>query len=254
VSGRGAIALVAVLVGATAPPASAAPADFWLGSSFEGLPLTHSEGGHYVYGDCDIEPGSDGGCSPPLQLQNATTCERNPVALDVALRRIVKLRGGAVAATLNAGHVEIGTGRRAVSVYANSPRRAMRAARALRRRFEEAPAALLPPPVYPRPVMAEIQRVRVARTRYSTLTAIARATGVRRFAVRTRLRVGRLLGEAAFRDVREPRRPWSAVERDRQAAFLASEFGERRTARDLGVSRAELRRMVRRVRGLTGGC
>jgi len=46
---------------------------FWLGKSFEGLPLTHSE--HYVrgrasfiYGDCEAT--SDMGCAPPLEVQN----------------------------------------------------------------------------------------------------------------------------------------------------------------------------------------
>jgi hypothetical protein len=251
---RRALLLFALLLCALPPAAVAARGSFWLGPSFEGLPLTHDEPGFYVYGDCDIEPGSEGGCSPPLQVQNATSCERNPVGLDIAPSRLFKLRGGAIAATYEAGHLQMGSGRRAVTVFADSARQAIRAARALRRRFEEAPSARLAPPVYPAPVRREIKRVLVARRQHPTVNSIARATGLPRFAVRTRLRLGRLLGRDSFRQVPEPARPWSAVEQDRQAAFITQDSGERQAARDLGVSRAELRRMLRRVRGLAGRC
>jgi hypothetical protein len=103
-------------------------------------------------------------------------------------------------------------------------------------------------------VRGEIKRVLVARRQHPTVNSIARATGLPRFAVRTRLRLGRLLGRDSFRQVPEPARPWSAVEQDRQAAFITQDSGERQAARDLGVSRAELRRMLRRVRGLAGRC
>jgi hypothetical protein len=45
--------------------ASSAPV-YWLGESFDGLPLTYSTERLLVYGDC--EPESDTGCAPPLQL------------------------------------------------------------------------------------------------------------------------------------------------------------------------------------------
>jgi hypothetical protein len=50
---------------------------YWLGKSFQGLPLTHAEpyvGGRasFVYGDCEAK--SDMGCAPPLEVQNVV-CE-----------------------------------------------------------------------------------------------------------------------------------------------------------------------------------
>ncbi len=39
-----------------------------------------------------------------------------------------------------------------------------------------------------------------------------------------------------------------------KVAFEAHEFGEARTARRLGISRARLRMAIRRVRGLAGDC
>jgi len=49
-------------------------------------------------------------------------------------------------------------------------------------------------------------------------------------------------------------RSWKAVERDRQVAFEAQELGQAPTARRLGIPRAQLRRVILRVRGLTGDC
>jgi hypothetical protein len=48
---------------------------YYLGSSFEGLRLTHAErrgtGAFLAYGDCDLALGqTEGGCGVPLQLQN----------------------------------------------------------------------------------------------------------------------------------------------------------------------------------------
>jgi chromosome segregation protein len=83
--------------------------------------------------------------------------------------------------------------------------------------------------------------------------ALAQATGLPRDAIRSRLRVARLLG-GALAGVKAPTRSWAAVERDRQVAFEARELGEARTARRLGISRAQLRRVILRVRGLTGDC
>jgi len=53
---------------------------FWVGTSFEGLPLTYAEQyngrfGSLMYGTCEIRGGSfsDEGCAPPLEIQN-TIC------------------------------------------------------------------------------------------------------------------------------------------------------------------------------------
>ena len=60
---------------------------YYLGSSFDGLRLTHAEGRRgyalFVYGDCDIPVGFDaGGCHPPLQVQNRT-CDRRRTVVSV---------------------------------------------------------------------------------------------------------------------------------------------------------------------------
>ena len=249
--------LLAAVVGCTLlvpAPAAAAPADFWLGPSFEGLPLdVDTRGGFYDYGPCDPPPGSDGGCASALQVQNSTACERNPVAIDIAPNRIFRVRGGAIAALYSRDRVDVTTGRQAVAVF-SLDRRAIRAVRALRRRSEPAPPRRLPRPVFPRAVREELVRVIVARRRYPTVRSIVRATGVPAWRVRVRLRIARLVGRGALRGVRPPARSWRAVQRDRQAALQANEFGERRTAREFRVTRRELRRMIRRVRGLAGRC
>ena len=63
------------------------PELYYLGASFEGLRLSHADdsprGGFFVYGDCEIPLGRDeGGCSPPLQIQNVT-CPGEPTAVVV---------------------------------------------------------------------------------------------------------------------------------------------------------------------------
>lgn len=74
-TGAGTVALDG-LRAAEAPPA------YWLGERFEGLPLTANAGGverpTFVYGSCEIPPGSDGGCAPPLALQHWPLAERSP--------------------------------------------------------------------------------------------------------------------------------------------------------------------------------
>lgn len=233
--------------GASSPP----PAAYWLGESFRGLPLTATSGSTYLYGDC--EPGPDSGCAPPLQVQNYSACHRNPVGLDVGASRVHLLRGGAVAAAYPTGGVDLGTGRRTVTVFAPNGRLALDAARNVRRRSASQPPALYPPPRYPQPVLRELKRILVARERFPTIVAIARATGLPRGAVRTRLRLARLL-EDSLAGVKAPTRSWRTIEHDRQISFEAGEFGTARTARGYGITRAQVRAAVRRVRGLAGNC
>jgi hypothetical protein len=248
-------ALVALLLASGRGPASAstrAPEAYWLGASFEGLPLTAMPGRSFIYGDCD--PGPDSGCAPPLEVQNWTSCERNPVALDVLPRRVFSVRGGGLAAAYpGPGSIDVGTGRRTVAVFGGADL-AGRAVLRLRRRSAVGPPRRLPRPRYPSAVLRELKRVTAARRRFGTANAIARATGLTPASVRMRLRVARLLGARALRGVRAPTRSVEAVERDRQAALAAYEFGERKAARDLGVTRSQLRRMIRRVRGLAAYC
>jgi hypothetical protein len=51
--------------------AAEGPPSYFLGESFEGIDLTsvEEEGAVFVYGTCEFE-GGDGGCAPPMQVQN----------------------------------------------------------------------------------------------------------------------------------------------------------------------------------------
>ncbi|MEJ7818501.1 MAG: hypothetical protein WKF49_07435, partial [Thermoleophilaceae bacterium] len=207
------------------------------------------------YGDCELPPG-EGGCAPPLQIQNSTTCARNPVALDVSPRRFFRERGGAIVGdyTANAGSFDVGVGGHTVAVFADTRRRARAVVGQLRRRSQAAPPPRLAPPAYPYRVRQELKRVLVARKRSPTARGIARRTGVPVRAVRTRLALGRLVGARALRGIPVPRRSWSAVERDRQVSISAGEESVGAAARQFRLTHAQVRRAVRRVRGLTGSC
>lgn len=233
-----------------------AAAPFWLGQSFEGLPLTTQQSGStggdlFVYGSCEAKP--DSGCSPPLQVQNATTCTRNAVGLDVVPRSIHRVRGAGIAATYERGGIDVSTGRTTAAVYTSTDRRAARAVAALRRRSQSKPGSL-PPPVFPPAVLKELKRVVVAWNRERRVSAVAAALGLRAAHVRTRLTVARLLPARALRAVEPPRRSWANIQRDRQVAFWAHEFGRRKAMEQFELGRAQVRRAVRRVRGLAGEC
>jgi hypothetical protein len=226
-----------------------ASAPFWLGPSFAGNPLVaHNENGTFVYGDCQAK--SDQGCEPPLQVQDRTTCERNPVALDVVPRRVYRLRGRGIAAVYGRGTIDVAGGRTTTTVFARSDRLASRAARALRRHSQGRPHPLVAP-AYPAAVLAELKRVVVAQRRLSDPEAIGRALELGPGHVRTRLRVASLLPAGALREVAVPRRSWAQVQHDRQVAFAAKAH---QAQQRFGLTRAQVRAAVRRVRGLTGSC
>ena len=69
--------------------------------------------------------------------------------------------------------------------------------------------------------------------------------------VRTRMRLARLLPAGVLRDVPVPKRSWAQVQHDRQIAF-AAQTGQAQER--FGLTRAQVLRAVRRVRGLTGVC
>ena len=116
---------------------------YYLGESFDGLPLTHAESsadrkGFFVYGTCEPPPGSEGGCAPPLQVQNFPLARRHPSMFEVAPGtparcRRTRVRGvpAAVFETTD-GALEVYAGETVVVVSAR-PGQTMRAARALRR-------------------------------------------------------------------------------------------------------------------------
>jgi hypothetical protein len=231
------------------PSAKGGP--YRLGGSYRGHPLEATLPDTYVYGTCEAE--SDSGCSPPYQVQHHASCARNPLSLDVAPWRVYRMRRGAIAAAY-ADMIDVGIARHTITVFAPTIGAAARAGRHLRRRSQSAPPPRLPAPVYPTPVLQELKRVVVARERLGSRRQVARETGLHPWQVRTRLRMASLLGRGALAGVEQPGRPWPVVRRERQIALNAIALGRRRAARQAGVSLAELRRMARRVRGLSGRC
>jgi hypothetical protein len=244
------VALLALGLGVAAARPPARP--YWLGPSYLGLRVTATTSHSYVYGSC--KPAPESSCSAPYEVQHHTTCARNPLALDIAPRRVFRFRRGAVAATYPEGDVDVGTGRYTVTVFATSTGRAVRALRQLRRRSERAPSRRLPAPVYPKAVLEELKRVVLARARLRDVGAIARETGLPRAAVQTRLQVAKLLGPKALAKVAPPARPWPVVAQERQLAMFAWAQGVADAARQFGLSQAAVRATMRRVRGLTGRC
>ncbi|WP_354701949.1 hypothetical protein DSM112329_02291 [Paraconexibacter sp. AEG42_29] len=235
----------AASVGAFAADPGGTPGSYWLGEQFAGLPLTDSTDSNYSYGDC--EASGDAGCAPPLQVQNRTSCDRNPIGLDSDPPRVTTLRGGALVARYGGGTADVGTGRRTVTVFAVDERALTAALLGLRRRTQDAPPSALARPVYPRAVLLEIRRAVDARKLAASVPLIAQRTGVPVAGVRTRLAMARALGPGALRGVPAPRRSWKAVSADRQLVLDAS----------LGrapATSAKVKAAAVRVRGLVGDC
>jgi hypothetical protein len=102
---------------------------YYLGDSFEGLPLVHAEGFQgralFVYGTCDVPVGQvDGGCSPPLQLQEEATPVAGPLGCSPRPGRPRPYEHDPSATIVFAGSTMI-------KIYANDPARGRRAAHAL---------------------------------------------------------------------------------------------------------------------------
>lgn len=227
---------------------------YWLGPYFAGLELNGPREPTdltFSYGDCEL-PEGEGGCSVPVQVQNATSCARNPIGLDSIPYKVFLVRGGGLAAAYESTWIDIGTGDKTVTVFANEDEIVGAALREIRPRSDSAPQPLAPP-VYPMPVLRELKRVTAAEARLHEAGAIAGATGLTPTEVRVRLRIAKLLGPDALAGVPVPTMSTATVERLRQLAFRA-QFDLRGTAKEYGMSVASLRKKVRRVRGLTGKC
>jgi hypothetical protein len=253
-------ALLAVLLASSAGgrnggEGQASKDPYWLGPYFAGMRVTHEgayTGPAISYGDCEL-PEGEGGCSLPAQVQTATTCGRNPVAIDSLPYRVFPLRGGGLAVAYNATSVDVGTGNRTVTVYTNELELMSAALREVRRRSEPTPQPL-PPPVYPMTVLRELKRVTAAASRLDGIDAISKAIDIHPDEVRLRLRIADLLGPEALAGVPVPKMSTATVERLRQLVFAADELGFAETARENGLTKAELRAKMRRVRGLVGYC
>jgi hypothetical protein len=259
----GQIALLAVLLagvlvnsaGGRGGEGQASKDPYWLGPYFAGMRVADEEsyaGATVFYGDCEL-PEGEGGCLVPAQVQTTTTCARNPIAIDSLPYRVYSLRGGGLAVAYEATGVDVGTGNRTVTIYTNELELMSAALREVRRQSEPFPQPL-PPPVYPMSVLRELKRVTAAADRLHGVNAIAKAIELTPAEVRVRLQIADLLGPGALAGVPVPTMSTATVERLRQLAFAADELGLAYTARKHGLTKAELRAKIRRVRGLTGDC
>ena len=100
-------------------------------------------------------------------------------------------------------------------------------------------------------VLKELKRVAVAARTPESAEEIGRHLGLGPGAVRARLRVARLLPPGTLADVPVPKRSWAQVQHDRQIAFAARTHEAQKR---FGLTRAQVRAAVKRVRGLTGVC
>jgi hypothetical protein len=236
------------------------PEQYWLGPYFAGLRLTYtgespglepaSTDKAFSYGDCEL-PEGEGGCSVPVDIQNVSSCARNPLGIDRLPQRVFPLRGGGLAVQYESTAVDVGVGDRTVTVYAEYELMGA-ALRELRPVDQEEPRPLAPP-TYPMPVLRELKRVTAVEGRLKGIDQIARATGLRPEQVSVRLQIAELLGPDALADVPPPTMSVATVERLRQIAFRA-QFNPARYARRHKISKAAVERQLRRVRGLTGTC
>jgi hypothetical protein len=161
---RFAFGLLALGLVGSAAAASAPARTYWLGSSFDGLALEHGDRTTYIYGTCVPPP--DGGCAPPLQVQNWTLHQRHPSMFTRAARCVRGvIRGRPAAVFSTSGGIEVYIGRTVVVLFGYPVNRVMRATRALRPHPSQVvPARLARPP-------ASVQSTLVARCRRGDLAA-----------------------------------------------------------------------------------
>jgi hypothetical protein len=232
-----------------------APADlYWLGPYFAGLPLTETRYQSFEYGECEF-PEGEGGCTPQVQVQNATSCAVNPLRIGTPMGKVFLVRGGglAVAGEVEPGVVDVGTGRQTVSVRVTEPEVLGAVLRDVRRRSEAGPEPFTPP-VYPLPVLRELKRVTVAEERFDGVAAIAEATELHPEEVELRLRIAEVLGPDALASVPAPTMSVATVEHLRDLASGVQTHNLAHTAERHKMSVAVLRKQIRRVRGLAGSC
>jgi hypothetical protein len=225
---------------------------YWLGPYFAGFRVTEEYDvpvPEVVYGDCQL-PEGEGGCWFPARIETSTTCALNPIAHETYFAPVSLLRSGGL--RTEDGRVYVGSGYRTFTVETREPELMSAALREARRRSQPAPEPL-PPPVYPTTVLRELKRVTAAAGRLRGVKAIARETELSPEQVRYRLRVAELLGPEALVGVPVPTMSTARVKRLIQLADLVRLY-PRRTAEKNGMTVAELRELVSRVRGLTGFC
>jgi len=247
--------LLAAFGAARAGAAVSTPNDlYWLGPYFAGMRLTSTPEEHryatFVYGDCEL-PEGEGGCAPPAQIQNWSSCARNPLRIDIVPSQLFPLRGGGIVTVYESSRAEIATGDRNVVVFAE---RELIGAALLEIHLQSQPGPeTLAPPEYPMPVLRELKRVTVPAERGLGIEGIAGKTEVPEEEVRLRLRIAELLGPEALTDVPLPTLSTAEVEWLGKLAHRAI-YKPALTARRQGITVAELKKRISRVRGLAGAC
>lgn len=120
---------------------------YYAGEEVAEFPLEHiSEGWSFSYGDCDQPSGlfAEGGCAPPLQIQNFAICSRPPGALTGPFDTFA-FRGTRAHWRRGTGF-EIFAGDTTVVIFGNRGPDVKAAARQLREVHQAAAPVRLPPP------------------------------------------------------------------------------------------------------------
>jgi hypothetical protein len=132
---------------------------YWVGESFEGLPLTriglHELGGGFIYGTCE-PPRDEGGCAPPLQIQTIRMCAPRvptvPLTHRLTLRGVpAGSRGGGLVLLSHAVEVRIFVSPTVRGAVRSDVGRALRAAAALHSANPDGPGAVGPNEPLPQP-------------------------------------------------------------------------------------------------------
>jgi hypothetical protein len=106
-------------------------------------PDQQSVGFTFFYGTCELEGGDHPSCSPPIQIQVSSICDRH-LGLYRGRPEVFDLRGAKASA--NGGGLEIFTDRTAVVIFGE--RKLFKPAiQQLRRLGQDTPPSRLPPPV-----------------------------------------------------------------------------------------------------------
>jgi len=133
---------------------------YYLGDSFQGEQLTAAPEPYrnsFIYGDCEAK--SDTGCAPPLEIQNASVCERFPLKYAVPSRRYYEARGALAGYFPSAGGTDVYTGSTTITIFTSLGLPVHEIIAALRP--VRGPANLdrdLPPPAFPRSMLRELRR------------------------------------------------------------------------------------------------
>jgi hypothetical protein len=176
---------------------------FWAGESVAGLPLTgvvRTGGGVNVqYGSC-TPSGGEGGCAPPVTIQTASICARNPLVLDLRPRSSSRVRGVPARDYVDYLSLEIDTANVTVFTRPEHRQPVLSALQPVRAAAPApAPGGELTPPRYPRAYVLELRLVRDTYRRFGSLRAVRDRLGISRSAVRQRLAFARELGGSRLR-------------------------------------------------------